>query len=327
MYQMFKDCLLAPKQIYNYVNIKKGKLILYFLLIAIIYSLPSFVSLANPSDLSAQSLEGVVEIFENSPRVDYRISKVEDKFILNPTKDGIGGQYVTLKLISGVSTVNTVILFDPNVDEFSLNNYSFNSDVIDTLNTVVHFGKDKLSIYVGIDTSNYNSGGVVELSSEQNAAYTVTYEKLGMNTIDFSIAKDNPTVFTKQLNGIYKAIYKAHLGLILGLGLPILFIANICTLLLEIVFIAFLVKILYRTYNLSFKEVCKITIFAYTPRVIFNLLSIVWASAAMYYLGQLISIMYLLIAIKNSFLSSITKNLEDNLKKIIEEAEGNDNEL
>ena len=44
MYTKFKECLLKPSKIGKYVDDKMSKTILYFILLLLIYILPSFVS-------------------------------------------------------------------------------------------------------------------------------------------------------------------------------------------------------------------------------------------------------------------------------------------
>ncbi len=320
MYQMFKDCLLAPKKIYTYMAEKRWKLIIYFLLISVIYSLPSFVTLANPRDLSSESLESVVNIFEGANRIEYEIIKVDESYELQPTNNNTLGQYISLQVVNGVDSINTLIIFDSTTESIRLENYNINNNILDNLNLVVHMAKENIYIYSGsnFDKPSTSGGGVIGLSNENNSLYNISYVELGMTNIDFSVAKDNATLFTKQLNNVYQAIYHKHLSLILGFGIPMVFIGNLMSLLLEMVMLAFVIKLLYRSYGLKFTEIYKIVIFAYTPRVVFNLLSIFWASSLMYFLGQLLSIIYILMAMKSCLINNLVKNLDENIKKMIE---------
>ena len=45
MYTKFKECLLKPSKIGKYVDDKMSKTILYFILLLLIYIIPTFVSL------------------------------------------------------------------------------------------------------------------------------------------------------------------------------------------------------------------------------------------------------------------------------------------
>ena len=93
-------------------------------------------------------------------------------------------------------------------------------------------------------------------------------------------------------------MYQKNLALILLIGIPYILISGILSLLVEVLVLALLIKILYGRFNVHFGAICKIVILAYTPRVIFNLLSIFWSSIIMYFIGQFLTIIYVTIALR-----------------------------
>ena len=79
---------------------------------------------------------------------------------------------------------------------------------------------------------------------------------------------------------------------------------------MEILFIALIFKLLYRKFNLNYGVFCKIVLCSYTPCVVFNLLSIFYSSLFMYFVGEMLTVIYITIALKNVLITSMGIDLE-----------------
>lgn len=326
MYTKFKECLLKPSKIGKYVDDKMSKTILYFILLLLIYILPSFVSLISVRQMPTDYSNVIVESFAKSSSINYKLENVNGKLNLNKTIDDAQPQYVEIGTIVGID-MNILVLFNTN-ESIDLNSYDFSSDLMNKNVILFTFAKEGMYISMGtLKLSNGSTDKTQELANTSNKQLYYSYEKLGLSEIDFSVASSNKTTFRNYLDNSYISMYQKNLALILLIGIPYILISGILSLLVEVLVLALLIKILYGRFNVHFGAICKIVILAYTPRVIFNLLSIFWSSIIMYFIGQFLTIIYVTIALRYYIIKNIGTNISNIIRGKDSSQGDNNNEL
>jgi len=326
MYTKFKECLLKPSKIGKYVDDKMSKTILYFILLLLIYILPSFVSLISVKQMPTDYSNLIVESFAKSSSINYKLENVNGKLNLNKTIDDAQPQYVEIGTIVGID-MNILVLFNTN-ESIDLNSYDFSSDLMNKNVILFTFAKEGMYISMGtLKLSNGSTDKTQELANTSNKQLYYSYEKLGLSEIDFSVASSNKTTFRNYLDNSYISMYQKNLALILLIGIPYILISGILSLLVEVLVLALLIKILYGRFNVHFGAICKIVILAYTPRVIFNLLSIFWSSIIMYFIGQFLTIIYVTIALRYYIIKNIGTNISNIIRGKDSSQGDNNNEL
>ena len=326
MYTKFKECLLKPSKIGKYVDDKMSKTILYFILLLLIYILPSFVSLISVKQMPTDYSNVIVESFAKSSSINYKLENVNGKLNLNKTIDDAQPQYVEIGTIVGID-MNILVLFNTN-ESIDLNSYDFSSDLMNKNVILFTFAKEGMYISMGtLKLSNGSTDKTQELANTSNKQLYYSYEKLGLSEIDFSVASSNKTTFRNYLDNSYISMYQKNLALILRIGIPYILISGILSLLVEVLVLALLIKILYGRFNVHFGAICKIVILAYTPRVIFNLLSIFWSSIIMYFIGQFLTIIYVTIALRYYIIKNIGTNISNIIRGKDSSQGDNNNEL
>ena len=326
MYTKFKECLLKPSKIGKYVDDKMSKTILYFILLLLIYILPSFVSLISVKQMPTDYSNVIVESFAKSSSINYKLENVNGKLNLNKTIDDAQPQYVEIGTIVGID-MNILVLFNTN-ESIDLNSYDFSSDLMNKNVILFTFAKEGMYISMGtLKLSNGSTDKTQELANTSNKQLYYSYEKLGLSEIDFSVASSNKTTFRNYLDNSYISMYQKNLALILLIGIPYILISGILSLLVEVLVLALLIKLLYGRFNVHFGAICKIVILAYTPRVIFNLLSIFWSSIIMYFIGQFLTIIYVTIALRYYIIKNIGTNISNIIRGKDSSQGDNNNEL
>lgn len=326
MYTKFKECLLKPSKTGKYVDDKMSKTILYFILLLLIYILPSFVSLISVKQMPTDYSNVIVESFAKSSSINYKLENVNGKLNLNKTIDDAQPQYVEIGTIVGID-MNILVLFNTN-ESIDLNSYDFSSDLMNKNVILFTFAKEGMYISMGtLKLSNGSTDKTQELANTSNKQLYYSYEKLGLSEIDFSVASSNKTTFRNYLDNSYISMYQKNLALILLIGIPYILISGILSLLVEVLVLALLIKILYGRFNVHFGAICKIVILAYTPRVIFNLLSIFWSSIIMYFIGQFLTIIYVTIALRYYIIKNIGTNISNIIRGKDSSQGDNNNEL
>lgn len=326
MYTKFKECLLKPSKIGKYVDDKMSKTILYFILLLLIYILPSFVSLISVKQMPTDYSNVIVESFAKSSSINYKLENVNGKLNLNKTIDDAQPQYVEIGTIVGID-MNILVLFNTN-ESIDLNSYDFSNDLMNKNVILFTFAKEGMYISMGtLKLSNGSTDKTQELANTSNKQLYYSYEKLGLSEIDFSVASSNKTTFRNYLDNSYISMYQKNLALILLIGIPYILISGILSLLVEVLVLALLIKILYGRFNVHFGAICKIVILAYTPRVIFNLLSIFWSSIIMYFIGQFLTIIYVTIALRYYIIKNIGTNISNIIRGKDSSQGDNNNEL
>lgn len=327
MYRKFKDCLFKPSRIGLYATEKFSQTLLYFLLLLLIFSLPSLTTLLSIREMPEEYSDIIVEGFYNSESINYEIKDYK----LVSTTEEVKKQYADLGYFISLDS-NILVFF--NLDEkLDINKYSFDDNLIGKQILGVVLESDKMYLISGqiIDSNNEEA---LLADTENDYALEISYEKLGIKNLDFSSARYNKTTFKQELDNAYCDIINIRKGTVISVGIIGTLILNSLAILFEMVFLAALVKLLYSRYKIKFGHLCKLVLFAYTPQVVFNLLSIFWSSPILYIIGQFLAVIYLTTSIKFYSLNMVVKSVsaqyaniqvgpEDVLKEVkaLEEAE------
>lgn len=297
MYNKFKNCLLKPSQIYKYVDETFWKTLLYFLILTLIYVLPNIASVTSFRKVDNQTLTQIVNGFEKSESIHYQLANVDGNIKLISKKIENRPQAVYLE--KGIENYDVVLLFS--LRATNIENYHLPDELVGKTAIYLAFYENGVELYLaqynGILVNN--NGGIQQLAtSTGQKLYQTSYEKLGISEIDFEITRTNPSLFSRKINDCIMSIYQHHKVAILCSVIPMIYIMGIVQFLIDALLLAFLVKILYSQYGLKFGKIFKLVILTYTPRVIFNILSIFWSNIFMFILGEIISVIYLLIAMR-----------------------------
>ena len=273
MYNKFKDCLIKPSKIYKYVDQKFGKKLLYFLLLVLIYVLPNIMTLTTFNGLNQNQQDSITNSFASSETINYALVKNEDSSItLEMTKNNATPQYVYVKDFNGSSFV---MLFSN--EELALTEYQLPNEMVGKSLIFLQFTKDHARLFVSTYEGkkyHFDDGKQNVASLKMNyQAMKITYDKLGAVPIDFGGVSSNKTSFARKINELVVSCYNK--------GLP-------------------------------FKKIFSLIVLTYTPRVVFNVLSIFWSSAIIYILGEVISVIYLLIAIRYYALQQLANSITNN---------------
>ena len=209
MYQRFKDSLLKPSRISNYIDDSKGKTLCFFILLLFIYILPSLVSIISVSKMPSNYSDQIVESFRNSEIINYELVEENEITVLRKTKEDAIPQYVDLGNILDTE-LKTLVMFNTE-QNFDVTKYNFPDSLANKTVILVIFDIDGVAITIGlIDESSVNKD-VSELASNTNTyGLFITYEKLGIKNIDFSNATINSTMFKQQLNESYVSMYNSN---------------------------------------------------------------------------------------------------------------------
>ncbi len=308
MYTKFKECLLKPSRISKYVFDNTKKTIIYFIILLFLHILPVMVTLLSSNEMPRVISDIIVEKFEECETINYKLETVDGHVILSKTNDNEKGQYINLNTIDLFSNLPIIILFDGE-EEYNLNNYIFEENLYDKSVAIIHFGKEKIS-YTW-DKINKNDENDL---SQNKVWFSKSYVDLGLTKLDFSIASKNITIFRMELNNAYHDFYTKNWLMIVIILIPTIIFSGIISLLTQILLISLIYKLLYRNFNLSFGTFFKLVMCCYTPCVVFNLLSIVYGSMIMYFIGEVLVVIYVTIAIKNVVITQIGNDIEEILK-------------
>lgn len=333
MYRKFKDCLLKPSRIGQYVDDKTSKTILYFLLILLIYILPQLVNLINLKTMPSSLSDPIITSFSENEQINYKLEKnfETDSNELVSTNDNNKPQYVVVGTLTNVN-LDLIILFNEEENPTDLTSYDFDRSLNNHNVLMITFAKKGLYLELGVlqveNNSNNNSNNDIQqqLANQENNASRrfYAYDDLKISEIDFANAHKNKTIFARELNNFYLSIYKKFLPIIIAVGIPMVIISGAISLLIEVLFLALIIKFLYGRFGIKYKTLCKICILAYTPRVVFNLLSIIWSSIIMYLLGQLLTIIYIIIALRYYVIKNIGLKITEAIKNNMDERSDDD---
>ena len=275
MYQRFKDCLLRPRNIADYIKEPKKKTIIYTVILLIVYVVP-FLLIALLSNSAATSLStSVSDDFINADQINYQIS---DGKLVSITGDNKPQYIKTEIIIEQAYKLNALYVFDLTGEAYKDILEVDASSYLVLLFTENEFRIEKITV-----TKEGNSNGpsmeidfgLTGNSEKDYRLVKYTYEELEITNIDFSSNKDvNKVDFKNEVATIVHSIYSK-------LKLKLLPIIIVCVLALAIgsyfisvLFITLLFKLLYRYLQVDFGIVFKSTLLCSTPYVICSILAL-----------------------------------------------------
>lgn len=310
MYTRFKECLLKPSRITKYVFENKRKTILYFIIILFIHILPIMVTSLSYKEMPSNISNVLVEKFSDAEQINYKICEIDNKVVLTKTTDNVKNQYVNLGYMESTQ-MQLLLMFNLN-ETFDINNYQIDDELYEKSLMLLIFEKEQISFSIGMikKDDSLKDENIKELATNDYSWISLSYERLGIKELDFSVSSSNITTFKNELNKAYEDFYKANRISIYLISIPTIIIFGFISLLMEILFIALIFKLLYRKFNLNYGVFCKIVLCSYTPCVVFNLLSIFYSSLFMYFVGEMLTVIYITIALKNVVITSMGIDLE-----------------
>lgn len=310
MYTRFKECLLKPSRITKYVFENKRKTILYFIIILFIHILPIMVTSLSYKEMPSNISNVLVEKFSDAEQINYKICEIDNKVVLTKTTDNVKNQYVNLGYMESTQ-MQLLLMFNLN-ETFDINNYQIDDELYEKSLMLLIFEKEQISFSIGMikKDDSLKDENIKELATNDYSWISLSYERLGIKELDFSVSSSNITTFKNELNKAYEDFYKANRISIYLISIPTIVIFGFISLLMEILFIALIFKLLYRKFNLNYGVFCKIVLCSYTPCVVFNLLSIFYSSLFMYFVGEMLTVIYITIALKNVVITSMGIDLE-----------------
>ena len=202
MYQRFKDCLLKPRNIADYIKEPKKKTIIYTSILLIVYIIPliliSLLSNTSVTKLSSSISNDLIE----AEQINYEI---KDGKLVSINNDNTP-QVIKAKIIlSDAYLVNTLYVFD-----ISGENYLDSLNVDKGAYLVLLFKEDAFNIStieVTDTPTNENNNPGITVSNKVNSKkdksdfslLSLSYSDLEIENVNFSNNKSNNSINQKTL--------------------------------------------------------------------------------------------------------------------------------
>ncbi len=296
MYQRFKDCLLKPRNIADYIKEPKKTTILYTIIVLIIYIIPFIlITLLSKSTVTTLS-SSVAEDFINAEQINYVIEDSKLKSLNGDNKPQI---IKTELVLEEAYKLNALYVFDVtgnsfeellDVDTGSYIIFLFTEDafkisIVEVSKTVSDDSGNKPGMTVSLETSNNNNNKLSLINLE--------YSKLGLTNVNLALNKDNNTInFKNEIATLVDAIYGKIKMRLLPFIIIIVLLMSTGYYFFTVLFIALLFKLLYRYLQVDFGIVFKASILCSTPYVICSLLALLTNITFLEVIGQFIMIVY-----------------------------------
>lgn len=300
MYTKFKECLLKPNCISKYVNDKKSRHILYFLLLVLLYILPTITPMISSKSVDSTKMEQIVSDIAKADLIEYELKYNDNGNLILSSKSSVAKPtYAVLE--NAVNEVDVVLLF--NETALPLKEYRLSNQLVGVSALYVQFTKENVHIFSTVyqGANNIVNNNIQEVSTLRFETKEIikTYDELNFTPVDFTKVKENKVRFSITLDKLLSSSYKKFKAIALLVMIPFTYIQGIIIFLLEAMMFAFFIRILNLKSLVPFKKLLTIVILTYTPRVVFNIVSLVWSSSLIYFIGEIISIIYLFIAMNN----------------------------
>ena len=295
MYQKFKNCILKPRNIADYIKEPKKQSVSYMIVLLVIYIIPFvLISLLSNSNVTTIS-SSVSEDFISADEINYVIEDGK----LKATTDNAVPQYIKTDLIIETYKFNALYVFDLTGDSFESVLDVENGLYILFLLTENEFKICSVEITKNNNQENNNGSGVIVsfMTSENNSNITkyisLSYEELEITNINFAGNKDANTInFRNDIATVVSAIYNNIKIKLLPIIIIVIIILAVGSYFFSVLFITLLTKILYRYLQVDFGIVFKTVILSSTPYVICSLLGLLIGISLLEIVGQFIMIAY-----------------------------------
>ena len=297
MYQRFKNCLLKPKNIADYIKEPNKLTIIYTTILLIVYVIPFvLISLLSTSVETSLSTK-ISDEFINSAQINYNIENGK----LVSTNEVEVPQYVESEyIVYNLYKVDVLYVFDT-----TGSSYQNILNVEEGTYLVFLFTENDFSI-LAEKVKKESTNGNVEVVSFKNTAsnnnrYTYlnyTYSELGLNNILLSSNKDNNTInFKNDIATLVSSIYNKIKMKLLPLIIIFVIMLAVGSYFFSVLFITLIFKLLYRYLQVDFGIVFKTTILSSTPYIICSILCILTSISFLEIVGEFIMILYVTKAI------------------------------
>ena len=296
MYQRFKDCLLKPRNIADYIKEPKKTTIIYTIIVLIIYIIPFIlITLLSKSTVTTLS-SSVAEDFINAEQINYVI---EDSKLKSVDGENIPQIIKTELVLEEAYKLNALYVFDITGNSFEevLDNdsgsyiiflfteNSFKISILEVSKTVSDDSGNKPGMTVSLETSNNNDNKLFLIDLE--------YSKLGLINVNLALNKDNNTInFKNEIATLVDAVYDEIKMKLLPIIIIVVLLISVGYYFFTVLFISLLFKLLYRYLQVDFGIVFKASILCSTPYVICSLLALLTNVTFLEVIGQFIMIVY-----------------------------------
>ncbi len=297
MYQRFKDCLLKPRNIADYIKEQKKTTILYTIIVLIIYVIPFIlITLLSKSTVTTLS-SSIAEDFINAEQINYVI---EDSKLKSVDGKNIPQIIKTELVLEQSYKLNALYVFDVtgnsyeevlDVDTgsyiiFLFTENSFKISILEVSKTESDDTGNKPGMTVSLETSSGNNDNKLALID-------LEYSKLDLTNVNLALNKDNNTInFKNEIATLVDAIYSKIKMKLLPLIIIVVLLMSVGYYFFTVLFIALLFKLLYRYLQVDFGIVFKASILCSTPYVICSLLALLTNVTFLEVVGQFIMIVY-----------------------------------
>lgn len=296
MYQRFKDCLLKPRNIADYIKEPKKTTILYTIIVLIIYIIPFIlITLLSKSTVTTLS-SSVAEDFINAEQINYVI---EDSKLKSVDGENIPQIIKTELVLEEAYKLNALYVFDITGNSFEevldidsgsyiiflFTENSFKISILEVSKTVSDDSGNKPGMTVSLETSSNNDNKLFLIDLE--------YSKLGLTNVNLALNKDNNTInFKNEIATLVDAVYDEIKMKLLPIIIIVVLLISVGYYFFTVLFIALLFKLLYRYLQVDFGIVFKASILCSTPYVICSLLALLTNVTFLEVIGQFIMIVY-----------------------------------
>ena len=259
MYKRIKACLIRPMDNAQYVNNRGRIFFVYLLIYVLLFSIPYLPTIFNLGSKLASDLKQSMKFQEE---VNY--------IIQDGQLDSLKENNITHVYELDTATIYaTYLVIGYDIDEVfrDLKNGNF-----------IHFDKD----------------GIYYRSLMANTSLKMM--DYGTDTIDLTKLNDGDPLVFNQLFNYVKVYIDNHLGIVYGIGIPIIFLMNMGWALFICLMMSIMGYLSFRFWGLTFKEAFKISMLSLAPSVLCFMFSIFIErsviSNLLYWGGFIISVIY-----------------------------------
>lgn len=294
MYQKFKNCILKPRNIADYIKEPKKQTVLYTIVLLVIYIIP-FVLISLLSNSSVTTISSSVsEDLISANEINYVIEDGK----LKSTTDNVIPQYIKTEVILSTRKLNALYIFDLTGDSFETILDVEDGFYVLFLLTETEFSICSMEVSNKKQENNNGSGVVVNFmnasdNSDLNKYISLTYEEIEVNNINFAGNKDSNTInFRNDIATFVSAIYNNLKMKFLPLIIIIIISMAVGSYFFSVLLITVLTKFLYRYLQVDFGIVFKTVILSSTLYVVCSLLGLLFSISLLEIVGQFIMIVY-----------------------------------
>ena len=295
MYQKFKNCILKPRNIADYIKEPKKKTIVYTIVLLIIYVIP-FILISLLSNSSATTLSSSVSNdLIGAEQINYVI---EEGKLKSTTNDTIP-QYIKTDLIIEAYKISALYIFDLTGESFEQILDVENGAYIVFLFTENNFQIGSIEVTTGSGENVDNNSGIVVSLSEKGSNSSInnyisfSYSDLDIKNVNLAGNKDNNTInFRNDIATLVTSIYNNIKLKLLPLIIIVILVIAVGSYFFSVLFITLLFKLLYRYLQFDFGVLFKAVILSSTPYVICSLLGLLIGINFLEIVGQFLMIAY-----------------------------------